>query len=46
MIACDLIAAFSGLFWLKPVAARTDEESASGLHSVNMTALMKARGAA
>jgi len=46
MIACEHIAAFSGLFRLKPVAARTDEESASGLHSVHMTGPMKARGAA
>ncbi len=30
MIACDLIAAFLALFWLKPLAARTVEQSNSG----------------
>jgi OFA family oxalate/formate antiporter-like MFS transporter len=46
MIACDLIAAFLALFWLKPVAARTIEESNSGLQSVNLNAPIKARGVA
>jgi OFA family oxalate/formate antiporter-like MFS transporter len=46
MIACDLIAAFLALFWLKPVAARTIGESSSGLHGVNMSAPAKARGVA
>ena len=46
MIACDLIAAFLALFWLKPVAKRTVEGSNSGLTAVNMTAPIKARGAA
>jgi OFA family oxalate/formate antiporter-like MFS transporter len=31
MIACDLIAAFLALFWLKPLATRTVEQSNSGL---------------
>jgi hypothetical protein len=46
MIACDLIAAFLALFWLKPVAARTVEESNSGLHGVNIATPIKARGVA
>jgi OFA family oxalate/formate antiporter-like MFS transporter len=46
MIACDLIAAFLALFWLKPVAARTIEESISALQAVDMTAPTKARGVA
>ena len=46
MIACDLIAAFLALFWLKPVAARTVEKSISGLQPVDMTAPTKARGVA
>jgi len=46
MIACDLIAAFLALLWLKPVAARTIAESNSGLHGVNMGAPAKARGVA
>jgi OFA family oxalate/formate antiporter-like MFS transporter len=45
MIACDLIAAFLALFWLKPVAALTVAESNSGLHGV-MAAPVKARGVA
>jgi MFS transporter, OFA family, oxalate/formate antiporter len=31
MIACDLIAAFMALLWLKPLARRTVEDSESGL---------------
>jgi hypothetical protein len=31
MIACDVIAAFLALFWLKPLATRTVEQSNSGL---------------
>src|SRR5271169_4700422 len=31
MIACDLIAAFLALLWLKPLAARTIDQSNSGL---------------
>jgi hypothetical protein len=46
MIACDLIAALLALFWLKPVAKRTVAHSNSGLHAVDMTAPIKARGAA
>src|SRR6266446_6267317 len=46
MIACDLIAAFLALFWLKPVAARTIEKSISSLQAVDMTAPAKARGVA
>ena len=47
MIACDLIAAFLALFWLKPVAARTVEQSNMGLsQSVKMTTPVKARGVA
>jgi hypothetical protein len=45
MIACDLIAAFLALLWLKPLAARTIEQSNSGLHGVDM-APAKARGVA
>jgi MFS transporter, OFA family, oxalate/formate antiporter len=33
MIACDLMAAFLALFWLKRVAQRTVEQSESGLHA-------------
>src|SRR6201997_2928854 len=43
MIACDLIAAFLALFWLKPVAARTIAESNNGLQPANLTAPIKAR---
>jgi OFA family oxalate/formate antiporter-like MFS transporter len=46
MIVCDLIAAFMALLWLKPLAARTIEESISGLEAVDMTAPTKARGVA
>src|SRR5579862_743155 len=48
MIACDLIAAFLALFWLKPVAARTVAQSNSGgsQQSVNMSTPIKARGVA
>ncbi|MGC1163505.1 MAG: hypothetical protein WA881_15465, partial [Candidatus Sulfotelmatobacter sp.] len=42
MIACDLIAAALALFWLKPMAARTVEQSNSGLH---VPGLPKAEGA-
>lgn len=41
MIVCDLIAAFLALFWLKRVAARTIEDSESGLIA---PALVSARG--
>jgi len=34
MIACDLIAAFLALFWLKPVANRTIAESESALRAI------------
>lgn len=47
MIACDIIAAFMALLWLKPLAAKTvkaSESSAAG--AVNMTAPIKARGVA
>ena len=33
MIACDLIAAFLALLWLKPLVRRNIEESESGLHA-------------
>jgi sugar phosphate permease len=43
MIACDLIAAFLALFWLKPVAARTVEASERAVApAVDMTAPAKA----
>ena len=45
MIACDLIAAFMALFWLKRVAQRTVEESEGGLQAVS-TPVQPARGAA
>jgi MFS transporter, OFA family, oxalate/formate antiporter len=44
MIACDLIAAFLALFWLKRVAQHTVDESESGLHPIPAGA--PARGAA
>jgi MFS transporter, OFA family, oxalate/formate antiporter len=43
MIACDLIAAFLALFWLKPVAARTIAESGGGQQPVDMKTPIKAR---
>jgi hypothetical protein len=43
MIACDLIAAFLALFWLKPVAARTIAQSNTGMQPANLTAPIKAR---
>jgi len=46
MIACDLIAAFASLFWLKRVAQHTVEESESGLVRVPVPAEQPARGAA
>jgi OFA family oxalate/formate antiporter-like MFS transporter len=46
MIACDLIAAFLALFWLKPVAAHSVEQSNSGASAVNLNAPIKARGIA
>jgi OFA family oxalate/formate antiporter-like MFS transporter len=46
MIACDLIAAFLALLWLKPLAARTVEESNSTLRAVDMSAAVKARSVA
>jgi OFA family oxalate/formate antiporter-like MFS transporter len=33
MIACDLIAAFLAILWLKPLVRRNIEESESGLHA-------------
>jgi len=47
MIICDLLAAFMALLWLKPLAARTVEESQSGLHAVKAAAQPgQARGVA
>lgn len=46
MIACDLIAAFASLFWLKRVAQHTVEESESGLVRVPVPAEQSVRGAA
>jgi OFA family oxalate/formate antiporter-like MFS transporter len=46
MIACDLIAAILAFFWLKPLAARTVQESNTGLRAVNINAPVKARGVA
>ena len=45
MIACDLIAAFMALFWLKRVAQRTVDESEGGLQAVSGP-VQPARGAA
>jgi OFA family oxalate/formate antiporter-like MFS transporter len=45
MIACDLIAAFLALFWLKNVAKRTVEES-NMIPAVATVAPIKARGVA
>ena len=42
MIACDLIAAFLALFWLKGAAARTVRASESAASTVNVTEPMKA----
>jgi OFA family oxalate/formate antiporter-like MFS transporter len=38
MIACDLVAAFMALLWLKPLARRTVERSESGLLVPNLPA--------
>jgi OFA family oxalate/formate antiporter-like MFS transporter len=46
MIACDLIAAFLALLWLKPVAARTIAQSANAAQPVDIATPMKARGVA
>ena len=46
MIACDLIAAFLALLWLKPLAGKTVEESNSTLHRVDMSSAVKARSVA
>jgi MFS transporter, OFA family, oxalate/formate antiporter len=46
MIACDLIAAFMALLWLKPLARRTVENSESGLHRPNLPSPDGARTAA
>jgi OFA family oxalate/formate antiporter-like MFS transporter len=46
MIACDLIAAFMALLWLKPLATRTVEESESGLRSPSLPTADGARTAA
>ena len=45
MIACDLIAAFMALLWLKPLSARVVRES-QGTSEVNMATPIKARGVA
>jgi OFA family oxalate/formate antiporter-like MFS transporter len=45
MIACDLIAAFMALLWLKPLSARVVRES-QGTAGVNMATPIKARGVA
>jgi OFA family oxalate/formate antiporter-like MFS transporter len=42
MIACDLIAAFMALLWLKPLAARTVKASENAVPAVDMTAPVKA----
>jgi OFA family oxalate/formate antiporter-like MFS transporter len=41
MIACDLVAAFMALFWLKPVAARTIERSVVMLETAGATAKVR-----
>lgn len=46
MIACDLIAAFLALFWLKGAVARTVEESNSGIQVGRIAPPIKARGVA
>jgi OFA family oxalate/formate antiporter-like MFS transporter len=47
MIACDLIAAFAALLWLKPVAARTISRSEAMLPVVDIAAASdRARGVA
>jgi MFS transporter, OFA family, oxalate/formate antiporter len=46
MIACDLIAAFMALLWLKPLAKRTVEESESGLQVPTVPGVGGARSAA
>src|SRR5579862_3853206 len=46
MIACDLIAAFLALFWLKPLAAKTIEESQTGIPIVSTAPQVTARGVA
>jgi MFS family permease len=42
MIACDLIAAFMALLWLKPLAVRTVKASESSTPVVNLTEPIKA----
>jgi OFA family oxalate/formate antiporter-like MFS transporter len=42
MIACDLIAAFLAMFWLKPVAKRTVAESNRAAYPVNVVAPIRA----
>src|SRR5271169_2528069 len=46
MIACDLIAAFLALLWLKPLAARVVRESERGVPMVVASEPIKARGVA
>jgi MFS transporter, OFA family, oxalate/formate antiporter len=48
MIACDLIAAFMALLWLKPMAARVVRDSESSVSTVESsdTPVIKARGVA
>ncbi len=46
MIACDLLAAFLALFWLKPLAARTVEKANVGIVDMSHAMPIKAQGAA
>ena len=46
MIACDLIAAFLALLWLKPVAARTIARASNETRPVDIPEPIKARGVA
>jgi OFA family oxalate/formate antiporter-like MFS transporter len=48
MIACDLVAAFMALLWLKPLAARVvrDSERTPSVVDANATAPLKAQGVA
>jgi hypothetical protein len=43
MIACDLVAAFMALLWLKPLAARAVQRSNATAPAVNLSAPEKAR---
>ena len=44
MIACDLIAAFMALLWLKPLAARTIKSAEAGAPVLGVADPMKAKG--